>query len=72
MTVEKIIADHLDIDINKVTDDAHLVDDLGADSLHIVELVMAFETEYDFDIPDEDAEQLVTVKAIKQYVEDYA
>ena len=72
MTVEKIIADHLDIDINKVTDDAHLVDDLGADSLYIVELVMAFETEYDFDIPDEDAEQLVTVKAIKQYVEDYA
>ena len=72
MTVEKIIADHLDIDINKVTDDAHLVDDLGADSLHIVELVMAFETEYDFEIPDEDAEQLVTVKAIKQYVEDYA
>jgi acyl carrier protein len=72
MTVEKIIADHLDIDINKVIDDAHLVDDLGADSLHIVELVMAFETEYDFDIPDEDAEQLVTVKAIKQYVEDYA
>jgi acyl carrier protein len=72
MTVEKIIADHLDIDINKVIDDAHLVDDLGADSLHLVELVMAFETEYDFDIPDEDAEQLVTVKAIKQYVEDYA
>jgi acyl carrier protein len=72
MTVEKIIADHLDIDINKVTDDAHLVDDLGADSLHIVELVMAFETEYNFEIPDEDAEQLVTVKAIKQYVEDYA
>jgi acyl carrier protein len=72
MTVEKIIADHLDIDISKVTDDAHLVDDLGADSLHIVELVMAFETEYNFEIPDEDAEELVTVKAIKQYVEDYA
>jgi acyl carrier protein len=72
MTVEKIIADHLDIDISKVTDDAHLIDDLGADSLHVVELVMAFETEYDFDIPDEDAEELVTVKAIKQYVEDYA
>lgn len=72
MTVEKIIADHLDIDISKVTDDAHLIDDLGADSLHVVELVMAFETEYDFDISDEDAEQLLTVKAIKQYIEDYA
>ena len=72
MTVEKIIADHLDIDISKVTDDAHLIDDLGADSLHVVELVMAFETEYNFEIPDEDAEELVTVKAIKQYVEDYA
>jgi len=72
MTVEKIIADHLDIDISKVTDDAHLVDDLGADSLHIVELIMAFETEYNFEIPDDDTEELVTVKAIKQYIEDYA
>ena len=72
MTVEKIIADHLDIDVDKVTDDAHLVDDLGADSLHIVELVMAFETAYDLEIADEDAEELVTVKAIKQYIEDYA
>lgn len=72
MSVEKIIADYLDIDIDKVTDDAHIVDDLGGDSLHIVELVMAFETEYDLEIPDEDAEELVTVKAIKQYIEDYA
>ena len=72
MTVEKIIADHLDIDISKVTDDAHLVDDLGADSLHIVELIMAFETEYNFEISDDDTEELVTVKAIKQYIEDYA
>lgn len=72
MSVEKIIADHLDIDIDKVTDDAHIVDDLGGDSLHIVELVMAFETEYDLEIPDEDAEELVTVKAIKQYIKDYA
>lgn len=72
MSVEKIIADYLDIDIDKVTDDAHIVDDLGGDSLHIVELVMAFETEYDLEIPDEDAEELVTVKAIKQYIKDYA
>jgi acyl carrier protein len=72
MSVEKIIADYLDIDIDKVTDDAHIVDDLGGDSLHIVELVMAFETEYDLEIPDEDAEELITVKAIKQYIKDYA
>ena len=72
MSVQKIIADHLDISIDKVIDDAHLIDDLGADSLHIVELIMAFETEYDIEIPDEDTEVLITVKAIKQYIEDYA
>jgi acyl carrier protein len=72
MSVQKIIADHLDISIDKVVDDAHLIDDLGADSLHIVELIMAFETEYDIEIPDEDTEVLITVKAIKQYIEDYA
>ena len=72
MSVQKIIADHLDIRIDKVIDDAHLIDDLGADSLHIVELIMAFETEYDIEIPDEDTEVLITVKAIKQYIKDYA
>lgn len=72
MSVQKIIADHLDISIDKVIDDAHLIDDLGADSLHIVELIMAFETEYDIEIPDEDTEVLITVKAIKQYIKDYA
>ena len=55
MEIEKIIADHLDIDISKVTDDAHLIDDLGADSLHTVELIIEFETQFDLDIADEDA-----------------
>jgi acyl carrier protein len=72
MNIESTIANHLDIDISKVTDDAHLINDLGADSLHVVELVIEFETQYDIEIPDEDAEQLDTVGKIKQYIKDYA
>ena len=72
MDVERIIATHLDIDIAKVTDDAHLIDDLGADSLHTVELIIEFETQFDIDIADEDAEQLLTVGQVKQYIKDYA
>lgn len=70
MEVEKIIADHLEVSIDKVTDDANLVDDLGADSLHIVELVLAFETQYDIEISDEEANELVTVGDIKSYIND--
>lgn len=72
MEIEKIIADHLDIDIERVTDDAHLIDDLGADSLHTVELIIEFENQFDLDIADEDAEELLTVGQIKQYIKDYA
>jgi acyl carrier protein len=72
MEIEKIIADHLDIDISKVTDDARLIEDLGADSLHTVELIIEFETQFDLDIADEDAEQLLTVGAIKEYIDNYA
>ena len=72
MNIESVIASHLDIDISQVTDDAHLINDLGADSLHVVELILAFENEYDIEIPDEDAEQLDTVGKIKQYIKDYA
>jgi len=68
MEVEKIIADHLEVSIDKVTDDANLVDDLGADSLHIVELVLAFETHYDIEISDEEANELATVGDIKSYI----
>ena len=68
MSVEKIIAEHLNKDISEVTDDKHIVDDLGADSLHIVELVMQFENEFDIEIPDEDAESLLTVGDVKQYL----
>ena len=66
--IEKIIADHLDIDISEVTDEKHLIDDLGADSLHTVELIMEFENKFDIEIPDDDAETLVTVGKIKEYI----
>jgi acyl carrier protein len=68
MSVEKIIADHLEVSIDKVTDDANLIDDLGADSLHIVELILAFETQYDIEISDEEANELATVGDIKSYI----
>ena len=68
MEVENIIAQHLNIDVSEVTDDKHLMEDLGADSLHTVELVIEFENHFDMTIPDEDAEQLQTVKQIKEYI----
>ena len=70
MSIEKIIAENLNIDINSITDDSHFVHDLGADSLNIVEVVMGIEQEFDIEIPDEDAETLFTVGQVKQYIED--
>tara|TARA_B100000424_G_C22589740_1_gene330622 strand:- start:103 stop:324 length:222 start_codon:yes stop_codon:yes gene_type:complete len=70
--VENIIAEHLKLDVSDVTDEKHIIDDLGADSLHTVELVMEFESEYDMSIPDEDAETLDTVGKIKEYIAEYA
>jgi acyl carrier protein len=59
--VKKIIVDQLGVEENEVTPEASITDDLGADSLDQVELVMAFETEFGIDIPDEDAEKIKTV-----------
>ena len=70
--IEKIIADHLGLDLSEVTDDKHIIDDLGADSLHTVELIMEFENQFDIQIPDEDAESLDTVGKIKEYIEEHA
>ncbi len=67
-----MIARKLKIDVSEITDDKHLIEDLGSDSLDIVELIMELETDYDIEIADEDAETLVTVGAIKQYIEDNA
>jgi acyl carrier protein len=60
--VKEIIVEHLGVGVNEVTDNASLVDDLGADSLDQVELVMAIEEEYDIAIPDEEAEEIKTVQ----------
>ncbi len=66
---KEIIVDRLGVDPNEVTDDASFIDDLGADSLDTVELVMAFEEEFDIEIPDEDAEKLTSVGSAKEYLE---
>jgi len=70
--IEKIIADQLDVSIDAVTDNKNLMEDLGADSLHTVELVMKFENEYDMEIPDEDTDNLITVGDVKKYIEEYS
>ena len=58
--------------MSEVTDDKHIIDDLGADSLHTVELIMEFENQFDIQIPDDDAESLDTVGKIKEYIEENA
>ena len=68
--IEKIIAENLNIDQGLITDDSNFVNDLGADSLNIVEVIMGIEEEFDIEIPDEDAEILHTVVDLKQYIED--
>lgn len=68
--VKDIIVEELGIEREKLTDSASFMDDLGADSLDTVELVMAFEKEFDIDIPDEDAEQLRTVGDALKYLHD--
>jgi acyl carrier protein len=66
--VKKIIAEKLSVDIEEVVPEASFVDDLGADSLDLVELIMAMEEEFDTDISDEDAEQITTVQDAINYV----
>ncbi|MBN2029447.1 acyl carrier protein [bacterium] len=66
---KEIIVDRLGVDPNEITPEASFIDDLGADSLDTVELVMAFEEEFDIEIPDEDAEKLTTVGKAKEYLQ---
>lgn len=68
--VREIIAQELGVEGEKVTDDANFVEDLGADSLDTVELVMAFEEEFGIEIPDEDAEQMQTVGQAIKYLDE--
>lgn len=66
--VKQIIAEQLDVDINKLVPEASFVEDLGADSLDTVELVMALEEHFGTEIPDEDAQKIITVKDAIDYV----
>ena len=68
--VKSIIVEQLGVDEEEVTPDASFVDDLGADSLDTVELVMAFEEEFDLEIPDEDAEKIATVGDAISYIKE--
>ena len=68
--VREIIANELGVEMEKVTDEASFVEDLGAESLDTVELVMAFEEEFGVEIPDEDAEQMQTVGDAIRYLQD--
>ena len=68
--VKKIVVEHLGVDAAKVNDGASFIDDLGADSLDTVELVMAFEEEFGIEIPDEAAEKIVTVSDAIKFIQD--
>ena len=70
--VKKIVVEHLGVDAEKVTDKASFIDDLGADSLDTVELVMAFEEEFGCEIPDDAAEKILTVKDAINFIEEHA
>ena len=66
--IKKIIVDQLGVDESKIKENSSFVDDLGADSLDIVELIMAFEEEFDIEIPDEDAEKMKTIGDAVKYL----
>lgn len=68
--VKEIIVEQLGVNAEQVTQEASFIDDLGADSLDTVELVMAFEEEFGAEIPDEDAEKLTTVGAVVKYLKE--
>ncbi|MEE9317168.1 MAG: acyl carrier protein [Rhodospirillales bacterium] len=67
--VKKIVLEHLGVEESKVVENASFIDDLGADSLDTVELVMAFEEEFGCEIPDEEAEKILTIKDAITFIE---
>lgn len=68
--ITEILVDQLDIDEDKVNADASITDDLGADSLDVVDLIMSLEEEFNIEIPDEEVENIKTVGDIVKYIED--
>ncbi len=68
--VKKVVVEQLDVAEDEVTPHASFVDDLGADSLDVVELVMGLEEEFDVEIPDEDAEKITTVQEAVSYIDE--
>lgn len=68
--VKKVVVDRLKVDEGEVTESASFVDDLGADSLDVVDLVMGLEEEFDIDIPDGDAEKIQTVEQAVNYIDE--
>ncbi len=66
--VQAVVSDKLEVDAEKITPAANFTDDLGADSLDVVELVMALEEEFNVEIPDEEAEKLQTVQSVVDYI----
>ena len=70
--VKNVIVDQLSVDADEVTLEASFVDDLGAESLDVVELIMGLETEFDIEIPDEDAEKISTVGDAVEYIKSHA
>jgi len=69
--VKEIIVEQLDVQADQVTEDASFIEDLGADSLDTVELVMALEENFDIEIPDEDAEKIKTVRDAVAYIDEH-
>jgi acyl carrier protein len=69
--VKEVVVEQLDCDPAEVKEDSKFIEDLGADSLDVVELVMALEEEFDIEIPDEDAEKILTVGDALKYIEDH-
>lgn len=70
--IKKIIAEQLGVDEGEIAPESHFIDDLGADSLDTVELVMALEEEYGIEIPDEDAEKIQTVGDVAKYIDEHS
>jgi len=66
--IRALVAEQLGVDAGTLSSDAHILEDLGADSLDVVELVMAIEEEFDIEIPDEDAEAMRTLGDVEKYV----